>query len=436
MRTVSAAKSSESEMRRNMKGLKGRRLGTVLAVLALSILSASDVRAEGIAAGMAVTGTEVQDRRAETEGAKETSGDSLSNVVASNPPTQEKSEEGKDAEADGSRETGADETVEKEIQKKWKKIDGFWYLFGDGEKWTGWQQVKSSWYYLNEKGIMQSGWQKIDGSWYYFGGAEDGARKSGWQKTGGKWYYLDKYGVMQTGWQQIRGSWYYLNGSGAMQTGWIKLGGSWYYLDGSGAMKFGWQKLGGVWYYLGGRSDGAMKTGWQQIDKKWYYFYQSGSMAANTYIGSYWVNGSGEWIEGAGPVLTLKGTAKLTFYDGSQEANGGCGGRNAYGVNGGNLALGQVSCSRSYLPAHTILYITTANATGEGSYANGKYFYVADTGVCGAHVDICVPGERLLQRNPELGHAPYGAGTGQVYIVKYNATWEEYKANFFTKCNW
>ncbi|MGO5085570.1 CAP domain-containing protein, partial [Oliverpabstia intestinalis] len=65
--------------------------------------------------------------------------------------------------------------------------------------------------------------------------------------------------------------------SGWMVTGWLKLGNTWYYLTGSGAMATGWINLGGTWYYLTA----------------------SGAMAANTWIGSYYVNGSGAWVPGA-----------------------------------------------------------------------------------------------------------------------------------------
>ena len=40
-----------------------------------------------------------------------------------------------------------------------------------------------------------------------------------------------------------------------------------------------------------------MLTGWNQIGDKWYYMYSSGAMAFNTWIGSYYVNGSGVWTK-------------------------------------------------------------------------------------------------------------------------------------------
>lgn len=40
-----------------------------------------------------------------------------------------------------------------------------------------------------------------------------------------------------------------------------------------------------------------MLTDWNQIGGKWYYMYSSGAMAFNTWIGSYYVNGSGVWTK-------------------------------------------------------------------------------------------------------------------------------------------
>ena len=60
-------------------------------------------------------------------------------------------------------------------------------------------------------------------------------------------------------------------------------------------MTTGWQKISGKWYYMNG--SGAILTGWNQIGGKWYYMYSSGAMASNTWIGSYYVNGSGVWTK-------------------------------------------------------------------------------------------------------------------------------------------
>ena len=180
-------------------------------------------------------------------------------------------------------------------QSDWENINGKWYYF-DASGWmvTGWQKVGNTWYYMNGSGAMVTGWQLIGNSWYYMNGS--GAMQTGWQKIGSVWYYMDGSGRMLTGWQKVGGTWYYMNGSGAMLTGWQKIGGTWYYMNGSGAMLTGWQQIGGTWYYMSG--SGAMLTGWQKIDGKWYYMNSSGAMASNTWIGDYYVNGSGVWEEG------------------------------------------------------------------------------------------------------------------------------------------
>lgn len=134
-------------------------------------------------------------------------------------------------------------------------------------------------------------WEKT-GSGYSLK-APDGSYVSGWAKVDGKWYYC-KDGIMQQGWLAIGSVWYYLTPSGAMAVGWQKVGNTWYYLTGSGAMKTGWLQQGSSWYYL--KPSGAMAVGWNWIDGKCYYFYEGGKMAANTKIGGYRLNKSGQWV--------------------------------------------------------------------------------------------------------------------------------------------
>ena len=66
-------------------------------------------------------------------------------------------------------------------------------------------------------------------------------------------------------------------------------------MDGGGRMGTGWQKINGSWYYF--VSSGAMKTGWQKVGGKWYYLDASGKMAANRWVGNWYVNGSGVWVK-------------------------------------------------------------------------------------------------------------------------------------------
>ena len=66
-----------------------------------------------------------------------------------------------------------------------------------------------------EKGVVAKDWKKIDGYWYNFG----------------------NNGIMKTGWMMDNGSWYYLwsNGTMAYNT-WLTNGGFWYYFDEGGKM--------------------------------------------------------------------------------------------------------------------------------------------------------------------------------------------------------
>ena len=39
-----------------------------------------------------------------------------------------------------------------------------------------------------------------------------------------------------------------------------------------------------------------MTTGWQKVGNYWYYLDENGKMATNTWIGNWYVNGSGAWV--------------------------------------------------------------------------------------------------------------------------------------------
>ena len=180
----------------------------------------------------------------------------------------------------------------------WQKIGGIWYYMdASGHMLTGWQRIGGIWYYMDASGHMLTGWQYIGNAWYYLDAS--GHMLTGWQKIGGAWYYMNGSGRMLTGWQHIGNVWYYMNASGRMLTGWQKIGGIWYYMDASGHMLTGWQKIRGIWYYMD--ASGHMLTGWQRIGGKYYYLQSSGAMAADTWIGEYYVDKSGVWIEGKKP---------------------------------------------------------------------------------------------------------------------------------------
>ncbi|MFR4121233.1 MAG: Ig-like domain-containing protein [Lachnospiraceae bacterium] len=158
-----------------------------------------------------------------------------------------------------------------------------------------WIQSGSRWWYRHNDGrYTRNGWEFINGQWYLFDNA--GWMQTGWQKVGGAWYYMSGSGAMVTGWLNDRGTWYYMTESGAMATGWLYQGGSWYYLNpADGHMATGWTKVNGKWYYMNG--SGKMLTGWQKVGGTWYYMDASGAMAENTWVGNYYVDGSGAWVK-------------------------------------------------------------------------------------------------------------------------------------------
>ena len=171
--------------------------------------------------------------------------------------------------------------------------DNNWYYFASsGAMQTGWLAHGKSWYYLDGAGKMMTGFITVGKASYYM--LSSGQMATGWQKIGNYWYYFAGSGAMQTGWLAHSKSWYYLDGTGKMTTGFITVKGATYYLNGSGQMVTGWLHLNNDWYYFAG--SGAMTTGWQKVGNYWYYLDENGKMATNTWIGNWYVNGSGAWV--------------------------------------------------------------------------------------------------------------------------------------------
>lgn len=158
-------------------------------------------------------------------------------------------------------------------------VDGKYYG-SDGYNVTGWQSIKSNWYYFSPDGIVQRGWKYLNGAWYYL--ENDGRMSTGWRFINNKWYYLNSDGKMLKGWTNINNTWYYLASDGSMQTDWLKNNNKWYYLDSNGAMHQGWLYNNSKWYYLD-PSNGSMRTGWLHLGNKWYYLTSDGSMLTRNF---------------------------------------------------------------------------------------------------------------------------------------------------------
>ena len=247
------------------------------------------------------------------------------------------------------------------MQTGWLKLGDVWYYLNpfSGAMATGWLKVGNTWYYMNpSNGAMQTGWLDLNGTKYYL--KSDGAMATAWVKIGNTWYYMNpSSGLMQTGWLKLRSTWYYLKSDGTMAADtwigdyyvnadgawvpgkekpvdkWINTSGRWWYRHADGSyIKSNWEQIGNQWYYFD--KDGWMVTGWLKLSDTWYYmntsgarvsncwtwvgnscyyFDEDGKMAADTWIGDYYVNADG-------PCVTVqKKYDKKNDQNGSQNSN-------------------------------------------------------------------------------------------------------------------
>ena len=118
---------------------------------------------------------------------------------------------------------------------------------------------------------------------------------------------------------------------------------------------------------------------------------------------------------------------KITFYNGDGSAMEG-GKLNALGY---ELEEGQVAMKDLNKYKNSVIYIQTSDS-GEGSYANGKFFYVTDTG--GGLADNQVDVYANVDQS-KLNAAPYGSfGSGaKIYLVEENVSYDDYKSNYLNK---
>ncbi|NFL43175.1 N-acetylmuramoyl-L-alanine amidase family protein, partial [Clostridium botulinum] len=112
----------------------------------------------------------------------------------------------------------------------------------------------------------------------------------------------DKQAVI--GWNKdVSNDWSYIKDYDTSK-GWVNDNGNWYFTDlENGKMKTGWVKspYSNKWFYLNEKSNGTkgkMQTGWiKSNDDKWYYLNSDGSMAKDTYVNGYYLDGSGAWVK-------------------------------------------------------------------------------------------------------------------------------------------
>ena len=95
-----------------------------------------------------------------------------------------------------------------------------------------------------------------------------------------------------------------LNGGGGSSSGgaWLRDANGWWYCNADRSYTTNnWQQIDGYWYYFNGY--GYMVTGWFQSPASglWYYLSEDqatlGRMVTNQYVGGYYVNGDGVWVQ-------------------------------------------------------------------------------------------------------------------------------------------
>ncbi len=121
--------------------------------------------------------------------------------------------------------------------------------------------------------------------------------------------------------------------------------------------------------------------------------------------------------------LTTSG--RVTFYNGDgSPTEGGPEDRHGQPLADGKCA------SKELAPDYSVIYIETQES-GDASFANGKFFYVCDTGggLQSNQIDVYA---NVSQS--EMNAAPYGStNSAKIYLVEEDVTWEEYQSKYYNK---
>ena len=215
------------------------------------------------------------------------------------------------------------ETEYEKVEPEWQEMNGQWYYFDEnGRNYTdqGAHEIDGKIYCFDQNGALSTvnRWVQVNGKWKYWL-TEGEFYKGDWLEENGNWYYLEQDGEAITGWKEIGGQWYYFNSNCSLATDtwignyyvnefgvwepeatrdeWVLSGNRWWYRHADGSYtKSGWEMINDSWYYFD--EAGWMVTGWQWVGSKCYYLTSSGAMAADTWIGEYYVDTSGAWIPG------------------------------------------------------------------------------------------------------------------------------------------
>lgn len=174
---------------------------------------------------------------------------------------------------------------------------GWWWREDNGSYPANqWKSINGRWYWFDSNGYMATGWRNIDGTWYYL--------ESSGAMAANKWignYYVEADGAMAT--NKWIGN-YYVNDAGlwtkTRKSGqWISSGNRWWYRHSDGTYtRNGWETIAGTDYLFD--ASGWMLTGWQAVNGTWYYMNSAGAKVTDQWVGDYYVDDSGAWVETKG----------------------------------------------------------------------------------------------------------------------------------------
>ena len=198
----------------------------------------------------------------------------------------------------------------------------YFYSRSNGGRQSGWIYDGDDVYNFNTRTFEQvRGEANINGPIYFFDPADDGRmargerlvpaalsdtgedklclyaqrgyRITGWTSdTNGRRFWDPDTGALQTDcWLETGGNRYYMDENGYPLTGTHEIDGTSYTFSSTGALYTGWQKRDGKWYLYS--DQGEILTGWQLVRGKWYWMDSNGVMAANRWIGDYYVLSDG-----------------------------------------------------------------------------------------------------------------------------------------------
>ncbi len=123
----------------------------------------------------------------------------------------------------------------------------------------------------------------------------------------GEWEETEEFEVTDENINGINGG--YRGGGSSSTSGgsssggaWLRDANGWWYCNADRSYTTNnWQQIDGYWYYF--NQYGYVKTGWFQSPSSglWYYLSEDpatlGRMVTNQYVGSYYVNGDGVWVQ-------------------------------------------------------------------------------------------------------------------------------------------